>query len=434
MPSNLDDAVRDLVENFGQFSKFSEKFVPGETAIPVSGKVIYPEDISSLIKASLEGWFTSGHYTEDFQRSLSKYVGVRSALFVNSGSSANLLALSALTSKKIGERRLLAGDEVITPSVGFPTTVNPIVQNGCLPVFVDVDLGTYDAKVDEIEAAITPKTKAIMLAHTLGNPFNVKAIRELCAKHNLWLIEDNCDALGSTYDGQKTGSFGDISTLSFYPAHHITTGEGGAVLTNSPLLKKELESFRDWGRDCYCETGKDNTCHKRFEWQLGDLPRGYDHKYIYSNIGYNLKATEMQAALGLSQFSHLDYFVKRRKDNFEYLRSQLLDIEELILPKATENSDPSWFGFPLTVTPTSKVQRDDLTQHLNKHGVGTRLLFAGNITKQPAYIDVKHRKVSDLKNTDIVMRNSFWIGLYPGLDEQMLDYVVHLIRGYFAIH
>jgi CDP-6-deoxy-D-xylo-4-hexulose-3-dehydrase len=434
MPSNLDDAVRDLVENFGQISNTSEKFVPGETSIPVSGKVIYPEDISALVKASLEGWFTSGHYTEDFQRNLSKYVGVRSALFVNSGSSANLLALSSLTSKKIGERRLIPGDEVITPSVGFPTTVNPIVQNGCVPVFVDVELGTYDAKVDEIESAITSKTKAIMMAHTLGNPFNVKAIRELCTRHNLWLIEDNCDALGSLYDGRKTGSFGDISTLSFYPAHHITTGEGGAVLTNSPLLKKELESFRDWGRDCYCETGKDNTCHKRFEWQLGELPRGYDHKYIYSNIGYNLKATEMQAALGLSQFTHLDYFVKKRKENFEYLRRQLIDIEEFILPKATDNSDPSWFGFPITIKSTSKVKRDDLTQYLNKHGVGTRLLFAGNITKQPAYLNVKHRKVSDLKNTDIVMNNSFWLGVYPGLSEEMLEYVTKLIREFLSLH
>jgi CDP-6-deoxy-D-xylo-4-hexulose-3-dehydrase len=429
---NLDNAVRELVENFGNFSKTSPKFIPGETQIPVSGKVIFSEDLMELVKASLEGWFTSGHYTEDFQRSLAKFVGVRSALFVNSGSSANLLALTSLTSKKLQDRKLLPGDEVITPAMGFPTTINPIVQNGLTPVFVDVALATYDADLQEIESAISPRTRAIMMAHTLGNPFNAKAIQDLCRKHDLWLIEDNCDALGSLHNGKMTGSFGDISTLSFYPAHHITSGEGGAVLTNSPLLKKELESFRDWGRDCYCETGKDDTCHKRFGWQLGELPHGYDHKYIYSNIGFNLKATEMQAALGLSQFSHLDFFIKKRRENFEYLYTHLLDIEEFILPQATENSEPSWFGFPITLRPSSKIKRNDLTKFLNDNGVGTRLLFAGNITKQPAYLGIPHRKASRLENSEIVMHNSFWIGVYPGLTEEMLEYVVKIIHKFLA--
>lgn len=432
MSDRLNSLVNQLVDDFGNFSKNSSDFIPGQTAIPVSGKVIYPEDLAELVKSSLEGWFTSGHYTEDFQRSLSRFLGVRSSLFVNSGSSANLLALSVLTSKKFQNRRLKAGDEVITPAMGFPTTINPIVQNGLIPVFVDVELGTYDAKIDQIEASITPKTKAIMLAHTLGNPFDVDAIVEICKKNDLWLVEDNCDALGSTYKGKRTGAFGDISTLSFYPAHHITTGEGGAVLTNSPLIKKELESFRDWGRDCYCEPGKDDTCHKRFEWQLGNLPHGYDHKYIYSNIGYNLKSTEMQAALGLSQLSHLEYFIQKRKDNFNYLLRGLDGVMEFILPRATAHSEPSWFGFPITIHPTSNLKRDELVKFLNSHGIGTRLMFAGNITKQPAYLGVPQRSISNLENSDTIMKNSFWLGVFPGISHEMLDFVILKVREFVS--
>ena len=432
MDTDRKSTITSLVKDFGSFSKNDLVFEPGVTDIPVSGKVIYPEDLEALIDSSLEGWLTSGHFTEDFQRSLAKFVGVRSALFVNSGSSANLLALTALTSKKMGERRLLPGDEVITAAMGFPTTVNPIIQNGLVPVFVDVTLGTYDVVEEQIEAAIGPKTKAIMLAHTLGNPFNLDFIKAICEKHGLWLIEDNCDALGSLYKGKRTGSFGDVSTLSFYPAHHITTGEGGAVLVNSPVIKKELESFRDWGRDCYCETGKDNTCFKRFEWQLGELPQGYDHKYIYSNIGFNLKGTEMQAALGLSQLTHVENFISKRKMNFNYLYSKLAELDELILPTATEFSEPSWFGFPISIKPESGVGREDLIAHLNSKKIGTRLLFAGNILRQPAYLGIEHRKISDLKNSDFVMNNSFWIGVFPGLTTEMLDYVAMEIKAFLG--
>lgn len=426
------EQIVNLVQAFGSYSSIDQVFIPGETDIPVSGKVIYPEDLAMLIDSCLEGWLTSGHYSEDFQRSLAKFVGVRSSLFVNSGSSANLVALSALTSKKLGKRRLLPGDEVITAAMGFPTTVNPIIQNGLIPVFVDITIGTYDVIEEQIAAAIGPRTKAIMLAHTLGNPFNVDFMKKICEEHGLWLIEDNCDALGSIYDGKRTGSFGDISTVSFYPAHHITTGEGGAVLTNSPLIKKELESFRDWGRDCYCEPGKDNTCFKRFDWQLGELPHGYDHKYIYSNIGYNLKGTEMQSALGLSQLDHLDEFIAKRKSNFAYLYQLLSDIDALILPQATENSDPSWFGFPLSVMPGSGVSREELIVHLNSHKIGTRLLFAGNILRQPAYINIEHRKISSLENSDFVMRNSFWLGVFPGITFEMLDYVAAEIKSFLG--
>jgi CDP-6-deoxy-D-xylo-4-hexulose-3-dehydrase len=432
MDADRKSTISSLVRNFGSFSKNDSVFEPGVTDIPVSGKVIYPEDLEALIDSSLEGWLTSGHFTEDFQRSLAKFVGVRSALFVNSGSSANLLALSALTSKKMGERRLLPGDEVITAAMGFPTTVNPIIQNGLVPVFVDVTLGTYDVVEEQIEAAIGAKTKAIMLAHTLGNPFNLDFIKTICEKHGLWLIEDNCDALGSLYKGKRTGSFGDVSTLSFYPAHHITTGEGGAVLVNSPVLKKELESFRDWGRDCYCETGKDNTCFKRFEWQLGELPQGYDHKYIYSNIGFNLKGTEMQAALGLSQLTHVENFISKRKANFNYLYSKLAELDELILPTASEFSEPSWFGFPISIKPESGVRREALIEHLNSKKIGTRLLFAGNILRQPAYLGVEHRRISELKNSDFVMNNSFWIGVFPGLTTEMLDYVAMEIKAFLG--
>jgi CDP-6-deoxy-D-xylo-4-hexulose-3-dehydrase len=391
---------------------------------------LFPADYEALVDASLDGWLTAGRFHDSFQRALSKYVGARSAIFVNSGSSANLVALSALTSPKLGKKRLLPGDEVITVAAGFPTTVNPIIQNGLRPVVVDIELGTYDAISDQLREAVGPKTRAIMMAHTLGNPFDLDTVRALCKEHGLWLVEDACDSLGSTYDGQKTGSFGDTATLSFYPAHHITTGEGGAVFVKSPLVRKQVESFRDWGRDCYCETGHDNTCHKRFEWQLGDLPLGYDHKYIYSHIGYNLKATDMQAALGLSQLKNIDAFTQARKDNFKQLHKQLGGVEGLILPKATPKSDPSWFGFPLTIDPESSISRQGLLQFLDTRKIGTRLLFAGNLLKQPAYKGVDFRIVGNLKNTDIVMNNTFWVGTYPGLTSEMIDFITESITEY----
>jgi len=406
------------------------KFIAGESPVPVSGRVLDGTDIASLVDASLDGWLTAGRFHDDFERALAKYVGVRNALFVNSGSSANLVALAGLTSPKLGKRALKPGDEVITVAAGFPTTVNPIIQNGMIPVFVDVELGTYDAVIDQVREAISPKTRAIMMAHTLGNPFNVDAIKAICEEHNLWLIEDSCDALGSTYDGKRTGSFGDTATVSFYPAHHITTGEGGAVFVNSPLVKKQVESFRDWGRDCYCATGHDNTCKKRFEWQLGDLPKGYDHKYIYSHIGYNLKATDMQAALGLSQMKKLDKFVQARKNNFEYLKKSFESLDDFILPEATPNSDPSWFGFGLTIKPGSGVDRTALLKHLDEKKIGSRLLFGGNLLKQPAYRNVDHRVVGDLKNTNLIMTNTFWLGVYPGLTKEMLDYVVSVVHDF----
>lgn len=419
------DSVRALT-----LHRKSSPFIRGESSIPVSGKVLYPEDYVALVEASLDGWLTAGRFHELFERSLARYVGVRNALFVNSGSSANLVALSALTSPKLGKRALKPGDEVVTVAAGFPTTVNPIIQNRLVPVFVDVELSTYDASIHQIREAISSKTRAIMLAHTLGNPFNVDEIKKICKEHDLWLIEDSCDALGSTYKGQKTGSFGDTATVSFYPAHHITTGEGGAVFVNSPLIKKQVESFRDWGRDCYCATGHDNTCKRRFDWQLGQLPKGYDHKYIYSHLGYNLKATDIQAALGLSQLGKLDHFVAVRKSNFSYLLKSLGVVEDFILPQATQHSDPSWFGFPITIRPESSIDRTGLLRHLDDKKIGTRLLFGGNLLKQPAYQGVEHRKIGSLTNSDLIMTNTFWLGVYPGLTEQMLEYVCEVILEY----
>ena len=398
-------------------------FVPGETPVPVSGKVLDPDDFAALVDASLDGWLTAGRFTQDFERELARYVGARSAVFVNSGSSANLLALSALTSPKLGERALVPGDEVLTVAMSFPTTINPILQNRLKPVVVDVDLGTYDAAPDLLRAAVGPRTRAIMLAHTLGNPFDLDTVLQLCDEHGLWLVEDSCDALGSTYRGKRTGSFGDTATVSFYPAHHITTGEGGAVFVKSPLVRKQVESFRDWGRDCYCETGHDNTCLKRFEWQLGNLPHGYDHKYVYSHVGYNLKATDMQAALGGSQLAKIDRFVDRRRENFAQLSKRLEGVDGLLLPQPTPHSEPAWFGFPITLAEEVGREREELLRFLASRNIGTRLMFGGNILKQPAYRDVDFRVVSDLSNTDIVMRRTFWVGVYPGLTEQMLDYV-----------
>ena len=430
----LDSQRKLILENVSTYASIclakNSSFVAGESTVPVSGKVLSPEDIVSLVDSGLDGWLTAGRFTEEFERSLAKYVGTRDCLFVNSGSSANLCALSALTSPKLGEKALKKGDEVITVAMGFPTTVNPIIQNGLTPVVVDVEVGTYDAITERLWEAVSPKTGAIMMAHTLGNPFNLDVVQEICKKHDLWLVEDSCDALGSTYRGKRTGSFGDTATVSFYPAHHITTGEGGAVFVKSPLVKRQVESFRDWGRDCYCATGCDNTCKKRFEWQLGDLPPGYDHKYIYSHIGYNLKATDMQAALGLSQLKKLDYFISRRRENFEYLYAGLKDISAFMMPKATENSEPSWFGFPITLREDHPINREDFLRYLDSKKIGTRLMFAGNILKQPAYKDVDFRVVGSLKNTDTIMKRTFWLGVYPGLTSEMLDYVIDQIHLY----
>jgi CDP-6-deoxy-D-xylo-4-hexulose-3-dehydrase len=380
--------------------------------------------------ASGEFWLTAGPYTEEFESKLAKRMGVRHAFMVNSGSSANLVALSALMSKRLGERRLLPGDEVLTVAAGFPTTVAPILQNGLVPVYVDIELGTYVANSETLETAIGPKTKAIMMAHTLGNPFNLGVVTKLAEKHNLWLIEDNCDALGGTYRDKNLGSFGDLSTLSFYPAHHITTGEGGAVLTRKAALKPIVESIRDWGRDCWCAPGKDNTCLKRYEWQLGELPEGYDHKYTYSHVGYNLKSGDIQAAIGLAQLERLDFFVEKRRSNFLKL-SQLLEplSDRLILPRATKESNPSWFGFPITVRENSPKNRNEIVQILNDKGIGTRLLFAGNLIRQPAFIDTPRRVVGELKYTDQVMNDTFWIGVWPGLTDDMLNYMIDTINS-----
>jgi CDP-6-deoxy-D-xylo-4-hexulose-3-dehydrase len=407
-----------------------KKFVPGAVHIPVSGKMFGYSELVAAVSASLDFWLTSGPYTEIFEKELSNYIGVRNALMVNSGSSANLLAISALTSSKLGNRALLKGDEVITVAAGFPTTVAPIIQNGLTPVYVDVELETYVATVDKIKEAITSKTKAIIMAHTLGNPFNVVEVKKVCNENGIWLIEDNCDALGGTFLEKKLGSFGDISTLSFYPAHHITTGEGGAVLTNKPVLKPLLESFRDWGRDCWCAPGCDNTCAKRFDWKLGNLPAGYDHKYIYSHLGYNLKSGDIQAAIGSAQLEKIDMFVNRRRDNWDYIRFGISDLDDFfILPKATEDSKPSWFGFALTVKPRNEFTRNYVIEKLEQHKIGSRLLFGGNLINQPAFIGTPMRIIGDLKNTNTIMNNTFWIGVWPGLSKQMLDYIIEIFHN-----
>lgn len=404
------------------------EFEPGVSPVPVSGKLLDAKDLATLVESSLEGWLTAGRYHEEFQNKLSRYVGVRNATFVNSGSSANLVALSALTSPKLGKRALRPGDEVITVAAGFPTTVNPIIQNGLVPVFVDINLPTYDINVEAMNAALSPKTRAVMIAHTLGNPFDVDEVLNFCKSNGLFLIEDSCDALGSTYKGKKTGSFGDTATVSFYPAHHITTGEGGAVFTKSPLIRKQVESFRDWGRDCYCETGVDNTCQKRFEWQLGTLPRGYDHKYIYSHVGYNLKATDMQAALGLSQLEKIDTFGERRRENFAFLKKELRHANGLILAEATKDSDPSWFGFPITLKDELSGQRTRILKKLDEQKIGSRLLFGGNLLRQPAYRTIEHRVQGDLTTTEKVMGDTFWVGLHPALTQTQLKFTAHTLK------
>jgi CDP-6-deoxy-D-xylo-4-hexulose-3-dehydrase len=388
-----------------------------------------------MVEASLDGWLTTGRFNDAFEKKLRDFLGVKFLITTNSGSSANLLAFSALTSPKLKDRAIKPGDEVISVAAGFPTTVNPILQFGAVPVFVDVDIATHNIDVTKIEAAIGTKTKAIMLAHSLGNPFNLKVILEICKKQNLWLIEDNCDSLGSRYNGQLTGTFGDIGTLSFYPAHHITMGEGGAVFTNNAELKMIIESFRDWGRDCYCQPGKDNTCGKRFCWKLGDLPEGYDHKYTYSHAGYNLKITDMQAACGLAQMDKLEGFIQARKDNFKYLFERLQSCQDfLILPEATENSDPSWFGFLMTIKPEANIRRVDLLSYLDQEKIGTRLLFAGNLTRQPYMQGRNYRVSGDLKHTDTVMNDSFWVGVYPGLTEDMLDFTALKIESFLGLN
>ncbi len=424
-----------LVDEFAKLKYTSQVFKPGETVIPPSGKVLDAAELKSMVEASLDGWLTTGRFNDAFEKKLRDFLGVKFLITTNSGSSANLLAFSALTSPKLKERAIKSGDEVIGVAAGFPTTVNPILQFGAVPVFVDVDIATHNIDVTKIEAAITPKTKAIMLAHSLGNPFNLKVILEICKKHHLWLIEDNCDSLGSRYNGQLTGTFGDIGTLSFYPAHHITMGEGGAVFTNNAELKMIIESFRDWGRDCYCQPGKDNTCGKRFCWKLGDLPEGYDHKYTYAHAGYNLKITDMQAACGLAQMDKLEGFIQARKDNFKYLYERLQSCQDfLILPEATANSDPSWFGFLMTIKPEANIRRVDLLSYLDQEKIGTRLLFAGNLIRQPYMEGRSYRVSGDLTHTDTVMNDSFWVGVYPGLTEEMLDFTASKIETFLGVN
>jgi CDP-6-deoxy-D-xylo-4-hexulose-3-dehydrase len=431
----LREQIAKLVEEYAAIALAPQPFLPGLTVVPPSGKVVGAEELKNMVEASLDGWLTTGRFNAEFEKKLAAFIGVKHLITVNSGSSANLVAFSTLTSPKLGERAIKKGDEVIGVAAGFPTTVNPILQFGAVPVFVDVDRITHNIDASKIEAAIGPKTKAIMLAHSLGNPFNLDVVTALCKKYNLWLVEDCCDALGTTYRGQMVGTFGDIGTLSFYPAHHITMGEGGAVFTNNDELKTIAESFRDWGRDCYCAPGKDNTCGKRFCQKLGKLPEGYDHKYTYSHLGYNLKITDMQAACGLAQLDKAPAFIQARKDNFAFLKARLKDCEEFLhLPEPTEHSDPSWFGFPITLKDNCPVTRLDLLTYLDQNKVGTRLLFAGNLTCQPYMIGANYRISGDLTNTDNVMNNTFWIGVQPALTREMLEFAAQKIETYLGVN
>ncbi len=424
-----------LVEMFAHEAYAKKNFVPGETVVPPSGKVLGANELQLMVEASLDGWLTTGRFNDMFEKKLADYLGVTHVLTTNSGSSANLLALTSLTSPSLGDRSLKPGDEVITVAAGFPTTVNPILQNGLVPVFVDVEIPTYNIDVTQLEKAYSNKTKAVMIAHTLGNTFNLAAVKAFTEKYKLWLIEDCCDALGSEYNGQKVGTFGDVATLSFYPAHHITMGEGGAVFTQSNELKKLLESFRDWGRDCYCAPGCDNTCGKRFEQQLGTLPFGYDHKYTYSHLGYNLKISDMQAACGVAQLERLPEFIEKRRQNYSYLKDGLTSVEEfLVLPEATPGSDPSWFGFPITLRDTAGVDRVELLKYLDQNNIGTRLLFAGNLTRQPYFEGRQYRVIGALTNTDLIMNQTFWVGIFPGLSHEQLDYIVEKFEEFFGVN
>lgn len=434
-PDAIRQEIAGLVQQYADIVYAPTSFVPGQSPVPVSGKVLGAPELQMMVEASLDGWLTTGRFNAMFEERLAKYLGVKHLITVNSGSSANLVAFSTLTSPRLGDRAIKAGDEVIGVAAGFPTTVNPILQFGAVPVFVDVDLATHNIDASKIEAAISPKTKAIMLAHSLGNPFNLDVVTALCKKYNLWLVEDCCDALGATYNGQLVGTFGDIATLSFYPAHHITMGEGGAVFTNNSELKQIAESFRDWGRDCYCPPGKDNTCNKRFCWKLGDLPEGYDHKYTYSHLGYNLKISDMQAACALAQLDRVDDFIAARKANFAYLKNRLQSCEEFLhLPEATPNSDPSWFGFPIILKENAGVRRVDLLSYLDQNKIGTRLLFAGNLTRQPYMIGKNFRVSGELTNTDVVMNQTFWLGVYPGLTDAHLDFVVEKLEAFLGVN
>lgn len=421
----IKNQIFELVKEYHQEKFGREKFVPGTSAIPVSGKVFDHNELNYIVDSALDGWFTTGRFNKDFEKRLAKFIGINNTITVNSGSSANLVAFSTLTDPSLGERAIIPGDEVITVAASFPTTINPMLMYGVVPVFLDVHIPTYNIDVTKLEEAVTSKTKAIMIAHALGNPFNLGEITRVAKKYNLWLVEDCCDALGATYEGKHVGTFGDIGTLSFYPAHHITMGEGGAVFTKTQKLKKIIESYRDWGRDCYCDSGKDNTCMKRFGWQLGDLPFGYDHKYIYSRPGYNLKITDMQAALGLAQLDKLPGFVVTRKRNFDLLKKGLAKFEDkLILPEATPGSDPSWFGFLITIRKDAGITRNQLVEKLTAAKIGTRLLFAGDLRKQPYFKDINYRTVGELKNTEIVLNDTFWIGVTPMISEEMINYIL----------
>jgi CDP-4-dehydro-6-deoxyglucose reductase, E1 len=421
------------IKKINQIRKSQEKFMPGKSLVNYAGRVYDEKEIINLVDASLDFWLTAGRYAQEFEQKLADFLGVKYTLLTNSGSSANLLAISALTSPLLKKRQLLPGDEVITTACGFPTTLNPILQNNLVPVFIDVELGNYNIKTEFLTKALTKKTKAIFVPHTLGNPVNIEAVSRFARKHNLWFVEDNCDALGSKYKGKFTGTFGHIATFSFYPAHHITMGEGGALATNDPLLRRLILSFRDWGRDCWCEPGHDDTCQRRFSWQMGKLPLGYDHKYTYSHIGYNLKVTDMQAAIGVAQLAKLPRFIEARKNNFTYLHNYLKKYEKyLILPEATENSEPSWFGFPILVKENVPFTRNDIVNYLEKNKIATRMLFGGNLIKQPAYQNIRYKTFGSLKNTDIVMNNLFWIGVYPGITREKLNYIVRVFNQFFS--
>mgnify|MGYP003681982755 CR=1 FL=1 len=426
----LESQILKLVEEFYEYKHKPTHFVPGISEVPVSGKVFDSSEVKNLVSSSLEFWLTDGDYSEEFSDKMGNFLSIKHVRLLNSGSSANLVALSALSDKKI-KNPIKPGDEVITSAVGFPTTVNPIFQNNLIPVFVDAEIGNYNPTAKNIINAYSDKTKVIFLAHTLGNPFEVQELRDFCTDKNIWLIEDNCDSLGSTYMGKYTGTFGDMSTLSFYPAHHITMGEGGAILTQSTKLKLSIDSFRDWGRDCWCKSGHDDTCNKRFDWQLGELPYGYDHKYTYSNIGYNLKLTDMQAAIGVKQLDKLEGFIKKRKENWLKVDSIIRKFPDYFIPHIpTDNSDPSWFGYAITVKENSKFSRDDLVKHLNENRISTRLLFGGNLIKQPAYQNKKYRVVGSLDNADTVMKSTFWIGVYPGINEEMHNFIDDIFAEY----